>query len=144
MPNKRSNRKKTQHFCCVFCGQRLWRSGTPKHFLFYQDASEIRSNCHISRKNSVFLATKGCYVNPNSWIEEFFCGEHGKIWMLVSKKADGRLAAVPATSYHWKNTTGTIDPSIPNPSVSEFSYQISRGANVQSLKKFSTHSNHSK
>ncbi len=127
MPNKRSKRKKTQQFDCIYCQQRLWRLGSPKHYLFYTESSEIKQNLNISRKNASFLsAQNSVYIDPNSWIEEFFCEEHGKMWMLVSKKADGQLVAVLPRSNDWNRTTGTINPDMPNPSVSEFSYYMSR------------------
>lgn len=130
MPNKRSKRKKTHQFCCIFCGSRLWRQGSPKHFLFYKEALEIRRNLGISRKNSTLLAAQGVYVDRSSWLEEFVCGQHGSMWLLVRKQADEALIAVPATRKHWECTTGTIDPDNPNPSVSEFSYRMSRRADV--------------
>ncbi len=136
MSNKRSKRKKSQQFHCVYCEQQLWRLGSPKHFLFYRDKVEIRLNLDTSRKKAMFLATKGIYIDYNSWIEEFFCREHGKIWMLVCKKADGTLVAVPAKSHHWECTTGTIDPNTPNPSVSEFSYRMSRRTDTQLTNRF--------
>lgn len=130
MPNKRSRYKKTHHFCCHMCGRRLWRPGSPKHFMYYRKASEIRQNLGIPRKNAIFLAAQGAYVDRNSWLEEFFCGEHGTMWLLVRKQADKTLVTAPAQRQHWEFTTGTIDPDNPNPSVSEFSYRISRRASV--------------
>lgn len=130
MPNKRSKRKKTHHFCCIIFGRRLWRQGSSKHFLYYKEASEIRRNLGTSRKNSMFLAAQGVYVDHSSWLEEFVCGEHGSVWLLVRKQPDKTLIAVPATRHHWERTTGTIDPDNPNPSVSEFSYRMSRRASA--------------
>lgn len=131
MSNKRSKRKRTQKFFCNYCGQQLWRLGSPKHHLFYKEIPDLKRNLNISHKSAVFLATKGVYVDHSSWIEEFFCEDHGKLWMLVRKKPDGTLDAIPATGNHWKCTTKTIDPDLPNPSVSEFSYRISRRAGIQ-------------
>lgn len=131
MPNKRSKRNQVHRFCCIYCERRLWRLGSPKHHLFYREVSEIKQHLNISRKNAIFLAAKGVYVDHNSWIEEFLCGEHGTMWLLVSKKTDGTLVAAPPSSNDWNRTTGTIDPSIPNPSVSEFTYRMSRRAGPQ-------------
>ena len=129
MPGKRSNRKNVQHFYCPYCERRLWRLGSPKHFLYYLEASEIQQNVNISRKSAVFLAHKGAYVDTNSWIEEFFCGDHGKLWMKVTRK-DGKLVPTLATSKDWQQTTGTILPDCPNPSVSEFTYRMSRRSGI--------------
>lgn len=126
MPGKRSNRKNIQRFYCPHCDRRLWRQGSPKHFLFYLEASEIHQNVDVSRKNAVFLAAKGAYVDNNSWIEEFFCAEHGRLWMKVTKKNGSKLIATLASSNDWKQTTRTIQPDTPNPSVGEFSYRMSR------------------
>jgi hypothetical protein len=104
--------------------------------LFYREVSEIKQNLNISSKNAGFLAAKGAYIDTNCWIEEFFCGEHGKMWMLVSKQADGTLVAVPPRSNDWNRTTGTINPDNPNPSVSEFSYRMSRRNGKQLVGKW--------
>lgn len=136
MPNKRSKRKTTQKFFCVHCQQRLWRLSSTKHFLFYKEVADIKHHLGVSRKNAMLLAAKGACVNSNTWLEEFFCGEHGKMWLLVSKKPDGQLSTTPATGEHWQHTTGTIDPNLPNPTVSEFSYYMSRRTHPHLVGKF--------
>lgn len=131
MPGKRSKRKNVQRFYCPYCERRLWRLGSPKHFLFYLEAAEIHQNVNISRKNAVFLAAKGAYVDSNSWIEEFLCTGDGKLWLKVNRKSCGTLVTALATAKDWKQTTHTILPNTPNPSVSEFSYRMSRQAGVK-------------
>lgn len=133
MPGKRSQRKKVQHFCCPYCDRRLWRLGSPKHFVFYSTATEIKQNVNMSHKSAAFLANRGTYVDSNSWIEEFFCGDHGKLWMKLNKNDEGMLVARLATSNDWQQTTRTIHPDMPNPSVSEFSYRMSRQAGKKQL-----------
>ncbi|MCU0536818.1 MAG: hypothetical protein MUD14_23260 [Hydrococcus sp. Prado102] len=132
MSNKRKNRSQTPKFYCSHCQERLWRLGSPKYHLFYQDASEIKERLGITRTKASFLAANNSpYVDSNTWLEEFFCEEHGKLWMRVSKQENGAIVATPAKSSDWKCTTHTINPDIPNPSVSEFSYRMSRGTNRQ-------------
>ncbi|MBE9166075.1 hypothetical protein IQ238_00520 [Pleurocapsales cyanobacterium LEGE 06147] len=127
MPNKRSKRKRVQHFFCPLCGMRLWRLGSTKYYLFYQNAAEIRQNLKISAKKASFLATQNsAYIDRNSWIEEFFCTEHGRIWLLLSRQSDGNIVYRPAKKEDWKQTNKTINPTKPNPSVSEFTYRMSR------------------
>jgi hypothetical protein len=87
----------------------------------------------MSRKSAEFLATKGAYIDNSSWIEEFFCGEHGKLWMKVTKKAGSIIVATLATSKDWPQTTRTILPDTPNPSVSEFTYRMSRQTGIKVL-----------
>lgn len=127
MPNKRSKRNKTQHFFCPHCDRRLWRPGGQKHYFFYRDPSEIKDHLNISRKKASLLAAnpKG-YVDSNAWIEEFFCEKHGRLWMCMHRSNEGKLEAVLAKSQDWKRTTHTFNPDTPNPSVSEYSYRMSR------------------
>lgn len=136
MPGKRSNRKKVQNFCCPYCDRRLWRLGSPKHFLFYTEASEIQQHVNMTRKSALLLANRGAYIDTNSWVEEFFCGEHGKLWMKLTKNDRGQITSSLATSKDWQQTTRTINPDMPNPSVSEFTYRMSRQTG-----KFFTHYN---
>ncbi len=126
MPGKRNQRNKVQRFYCPYCERQLRRLGSPKHFLFYLSASEIQENVRMPRRSAVFLANKGEYIDTNSWIEEFFCDEHGKLWMKVTRKSDGKAVMILATSKDWQQTTRTIQPDAPNPSVGEFTYSMSR------------------
>jgi hypothetical protein len=134
MPNKRSNRKKTQKFQCPYCEARLWRLGSQKYYLFYQGASEIQKHLKLSPKKARFLAAQNpVQVDKDTWLEEFLCQEHGKIWMRLAKKDDQTLASHLADSGDWRRTTKTVHPEIPNPSVSEYSYRLSRRANYTNL-----------
>lgn len=92
MPN-RSKRKRKKIFFCPYCNRRLWRLGGQKH--------QISILC----KHANLLAAEDKKLDDNSWFEglawteEFICEQHGKVRMLVTRKADGTLAAVPAKSY---------------------------------------------
>jgi len=131
MPGKRSKHKNAHRFYCPYCERRLWRLGGPKHFLYYIGAAEIQKNVHMPHKSAELLAKKGAYVDQNSWIEDFFCGDHGKLWMKVTRKSCGSLVTTQATSKDWQQTTRTIQPDTPNPSVGEFTYRMSRQANAK-------------
>lgn len=126
MPNKRSGRNKTLHFSCPLCEERLWRTGTPKYRLFYQNATEIRKNTGISAKNAKLLAGQNStYLDINKWIEGFCCPVDGSIWLLISLKADKPEYRI-ANEKDWLQTNATIDPRTSNPSVSEFTLRMSR------------------
>ncbi|WP_218080004.1 hypothetical protein [Anthocerotibacter panamensis] len=131
MPGKRSKRGRIQHFYCPYCPLRLWRIGSPKHYLFYNGPSEITQHTQLGRKKAAFLATQGAYIDRSAWLEEFLCSEHGLMWMSVHQDSEGKLTATPATPQEWQRTTGTIDPNIPNSSVSEFTQRMSRGPVIQ-------------
>jgi hypothetical protein len=126
MPNKRSKRGKTQIYSCPFCQQRLWRLGTSKYYLFYQNNTEIRKNLGISAKNAKLLANQNStYLDKKKWIEAFCCQKHGSLWLLISLQEQGcdyRLAK----EKDWLQTNKTSDPRISNPSVSEFTLRMSR------------------
>lgn len=126
MPNKRSRRKKTKYFYCPLCQQRLWRTGTPKYFLFYKDSIEIRQGTGISAKKSRFLAHQNMtYLDTKKWIEGFCCSEHGQLWLLISLY-DRDYEYCLAKEKDWLKTNKTLDPRSTNPSVSEFTQRMSR------------------
>lgn len=111
---------------------RLWRLGSPKYHLFYQNAAEIRKNLKISAKKASFLAAQNsAYIDRSSWIEEFFCTEHGRMWLLLSRQSDENILYRPAKREDWEQSNKTVDPTKPNPSVSEFTYRMSRKAYYQ-------------
>jgi len=87
----------------------------------------------MSRQSAELLASKGAYVDSGSWIEEF-SGDHGKLWMKVTRKTGSIIVATLATSEDWPQTTGTIlPPDTPNLSVSEFTYRMSRQTGTKVL-----------
>jgi hypothetical protein len=128
MPGKRSRRGSIRRFHCPVCDSRLWRIGSEKHYLYYKDRSELSRHVGLTGRNAALAVAKGEYVDRNAWIEEFFCGEHGKMWLLTRQRPDGSATCAPATEHDWNRTTGTRHPEHPNPSVSEFTYRMSRGA----------------
>ena len=133
MPNKRSRKYKKPKFYCPDCQRRLWRTGSPKHYIYYQEISDIQKNLNISRKKASFLKTQNTtYLDRSSWIEDFFCEQHGKMWLKISCKAERPMEVSLASEDDWKNTTGTINPNFPNPSVSEFTYFMSRKPRIKS------------
>ena len=142
MSNKRSRRKKVKNFFCPFCETRLWRLGGPKHHLFYKDAREIRSNLKISPKNASLLANQSSpYTDSQTWLEEFFCSDHGRMWLYLSSRNQSsqnqeELSYRIASREDWLQTSKTFDPTNPNPSVSEFSYRISRKGHYQYKQQF--------
>lgn len=108
MHNKASRRKHVQRFYCPCCDRRLWTPGGSKYFLAALEADIRQNDIIFSKKNSVFLASQGSIVNINSWIEEFFCGEHGQLWLKVTRKPNSELVATVATTKDWQRTIGTL------------------------------------
>ena len=132
MSNKRAKRRKVKHFSCPFCETRLWRSGNPKYHVFYRNARQIRENLQISAKKASFLANQSStYLDRNAWLEEFFCSTHGTMWLYISRHQQELITYRPATKEDWLQTNRTLDPTNPNPSISEFSYRISRKSYYQ-------------
>lgn len=134
MANKRRKRAAILNLPCPHCDRRLWRLGSQKHFLFYQGAAEITQFLGMTRKKATLLATQGIYVDRQSWLEEFMCGEDGRMWLLL-QSIEGQVTSKLAQDRDWKRTAGTIDPTVPNASVSEFTYRMSRQTDGQ-LRRF--------
>lgn len=100
--------------------------GKTKHNLFYKDAKEIRENTGIPPKKAKLLSLQNStYLDPKKWIEAFCCPSHGMLWLLISLKEDSYEYRL-ARERDWLQTDGTIDPTVSNPSVSEFTLRMSR------------------
>lgn len=95
MSRPRKEKKTTEKFHCPFCQQRLWRLGSPKYYLLSQSRAESQCSCPSKLSASQTIVN----VNPDCWLEEFFCEEHGNLWMLLSKTSDGRLAIASIENY---------------------------------------------
>jgi hypothetical protein len=138
MPAKRSRKNKKQVFNCPFCQDKLWRVGSPKHYLYYREVAELQENLNISRKKaSLLIAQNNTYLDKNTWIESFFCQEHGTMWLKLSHKVEQPIKISLANDDDWQRSSGTINPNFPNPSVSEYSYYMSRKPQI----KTNTYSN---
>ncbi len=133
MPRKRSRFKtSTLLVTCPHqgCCQPLRRLNSVRHHVFAEGVEEIMASGQYTRKKAIFTAQLGQVVNRRFWLEEFFCYNHGRLWLAVHRSPEGKhTVSLPATRL-WQRTTGTIDPDHPNPSVSEYTRRMSRGASV--------------
>lgn len=128
MPNKRSRRRQVPKFFCPHCQQRLWRKGGSKYYLHYQGQAEIKKAFKLSAKKASFLANQHSpCVNLNVWLEEFFCAQHGNMWLHLCQNDEKTIASRLARAEDWQRTGRTVDPDHPHVSVSEFTYKMSRG-----------------
>ena len=133
MSGKRSRKSNRHKFNCPYCHTKLWRIGSPKHYIYYQEILEVKRSLNISRKKASFLmAQNNTYLDRSTWIEDFCCEQHGKMWLKLSRKKDGSMKISLANAEDWKKSTGTINPNFPNPSVSEFSYSMSHKPRIKS------------
>jgi hypothetical protein len=133
MPGKRSSRKKIEQFFCPYCEKRLWRLGGSKHNLFLGSSSSQQSLQNPSTSSKALEKT-AC-IDPNQWIEAFFCSEHSKLWMLVLRTTYDRLTAVLASNADWRQCSTGIPPiDVPNPSARKSSTRVSRRTDVQAAK----------
>jgi hypothetical protein len=108
MPNKRSRCRDAYRIYCPYCELRLWRLNGPKHRLFYTGPDEISKNMNIPHGKATFSATKGPYVHEYCWLEEFFCSNHGNLWLRVRRSRDGSVNHSIARPEDWHRTTGTV------------------------------------
>jgi hypothetical protein len=113
---------------CPECAQRLWRGCGQKHFIFASNVEQTRALTKTTRKKAILLHSQvDTWVDRSHWIEAFFCSDHGQIWIACVRQADGQVVGEIAPAKLWQQTTGTLDPTKPNPSVSEFTHRSSRG-----------------
>jgi hypothetical protein len=81
-----------QKFNCPWCGQRLWRLGSPQQ----QPRTPVRFEPpHLAAKNraSGLTEEERNVGQLDIWREEFFCEAHGLMWIELSQQADGSLIA---------------------------------------------------
>jgi hypothetical protein len=126
MPGKRSKRNNIARFTCPNCENCLWRIGSEKHYIVCSDPSDFAHYLDLSRRQVAIAMAQGGWNERRVWIEEFFCGDHGKMWLLIRNLQCGKAVAKAATEYDWKRSTGTQHPDSFNPSVSEFTQRMSR------------------
>ncbi len=137
MPNKRSRHKKSQKFYCPCCQRRLWRVGSPKHYIFYEGREEIQKGFKLPALTAALLAAQNnVWVDRQVWLEEFFCEEHGKMWMRLFPSPEGLLWAQLAKQEDWQKTIFTLNPDHPQCGVSEFTYRSSRRSHPNLNKKY--------
>jgi hypothetical protein len=129
MAERRNRRRKRVLTYCSVCAARLWRINSDRHYLFANSSAEIRQLSGMTRKKAaMFTQQSNTFVDRHRWLEEFFCTDHGPLWLLLEQDADGSINTSVPDPKIWEQTTGTIDPRKPNPSVSEFTFRMSRRA----------------
>lgn len=117
---------------CPMCGVRLWRGSGQKHYIFASNVEQTRELTGTTRKKAILLhTTTTTWVDRSRWIEPFFCPDDGQIWIACTRDGEGQVTGEVAPPKLWKQTTGTLDPNKPNPSVSEFTYRQSRRATAR-------------
>jgi competence CoiA-like predicted nuclease len=126
MPGKRSSRKKVQRFFCPYCQERLWRLGGSKHHLLLPSTKNTQQNLHRNSQRLGKASEKTTDIDPNQWIEEFFCNEHSKVWMLVSRATHDHLTAALATQTDWQRAAVTSPIHSSHGSASKFTIRASR------------------
>jgi hypothetical protein len=131
MPGKRSNRDKVQHFFCPYCEERLWRLGGSKYHLYLPSTSSTQQALQSKSKWIGGSVENKTDVDPNKWIEAFFCRKHSKLWMLVSRTSHDRLVAVLASKTTWQHSTMPPPIDCSSSSVSEFTLRMSRRADIR-------------
>ncbi len=140
MAAKRVNRKKKRVIVnCCYCGRRLWRCQSDRHYLFAQGAQQLQDALGLSRKNALlYAAQKPTWVDRSRWMEQFFCPEHGHVWLLVNRAEDGETTATYPPREVWAQTTGTFDPDHPNPTVGEYTRRMSQGTSSELARRYSS------
>jgi hypothetical protein len=137
MPGKRSYFRRSLKSECPCCGAYLHRINSQKFRLYADKAEDIESELKVSRAKARQMALQGPVSLKDTWIEEFYCTDHGRMWLQVRRGQgeNGYLTNVPPASV-WKRTAQTIDPDHPNTSVSEFTLRNSRGIHHNLLHRF--------
>ncbi|MBW4696842.1 MAG: hypothetical protein KME03_02860 [Aphanocapsa lilacina HA4352-LM1] len=128
MAQKRSRALNRVEIYCPTCGLRLWRMPGKKHFVYSTTVEQARELLGLTKKTATLLhAATTTLVDRTRWIEEFFCPNDGAAWIACHRDKSGQVTGQVATGEQWQQTTGTVDPRRPNPSVGEFTYRNSRG-----------------
>ncbi|WP_218081336.1 hypothetical protein [Anthocerotibacter panamensis] len=137
MTERRNRRRKRVLTYCPTCDERLWRVNSERHYLFASGHQQVQELAGITRKKALLLTCqRPTFVDRRSWLEEFFCATHGHIWLLLKQGEDGYVTATIPDPHVWEQTTGTIDPRKPNPSVSEYTFRASRRASCSLAHRF--------
>ncbi|MBD2103789.1 hypothetical protein [Leptolyngbya sp. FACHB-261] len=113
------------------CSEPLRRLNSQRHYVFAEGVEEIMALAGQTRKKATFTAQLGQVVDRKFWLEEFFCYQHGRMWLAVYRSPEGKHnVSLPATRL-WQRTTGTVDPEHPNPSIGEYTQRMSRCASLE-------------
>ncbi|MBW4697134.1 MAG: hypothetical protein KME03_04395 [Aphanocapsa lilacina HA4352-LM1] len=131
MPGKRAHYARALVAKCPYCGQRVHRLNSQKFYLQPEETADADAPDADAAK------TQAQKVTPaRSWIEEFYCPEHGRLWLHIERLADGAVRSRLPEASEWKKTKLTIDPDHINPSVSAYTLRHSRQASPHLLQRY--------
>jgi hypothetical protein len=112
-------------FCPAHPEQRVYGQG-PRYLIHLLSAEELRQRGMSVKKAQLVIQAHPVLVLPNEWLEELFCSGCGTShWCHVVRQDPNTYTVRWAPRELWQQVAH-VNPLMPNPSVSQFSYRASR------------------
>ncbi len=123
MPRRRSHYRKNYAvpLVCPHCRAALSRLSGQR----YRIHTELEFVRKATQQKHTPSQCPSPLLEPNLWMEEFYCAHHGRIWMVVERVEDGKLSIRLPTAQCWKRAVGAHELEH-NPCVGEFTWLQSR------------------
>ena len=131
VPKRRNRRpQKRALFCPAHPEQRVEGNGK-KYFLHLLNAEELKARGMPHKTAQLVMSAYPVLVLSNEWLEELFCPQCGcKRWFHITKVHPVGLQVRWAPRELWQQVAH-VDPSVPNPTVSEFTRRSARRTAIQ-------------
>ncbi|MFQ3612608.1 MAG: hypothetical protein SNJ68_02690 [Cyanobacteriota bacterium] len=131
------NRKRSQRrqiFCPIHgC---FLDSVSPKYPLFADSAGQLQVRGMGIKTSRLVMSAYKVVPLVGEWIEEFWCSEcQESKWYHIRKIGERNYEVRVAKDDLWQNASKVVNPH-QNPSVSEYTFRVSRGHSACGVKGF--------
>ena len=123
-PHKR--RPKGRQLVCPVHQDQILRGNGKKYFLHLLSAEALKQRGMASKTAQLVIHAYPVFVLSNEWLEELYCEQCGSShWCHIIKHSPDQYTVRWAPQHLWKQVAH-VDPSVANPTVSEYTRKQAR------------------
>ncbi len=122
----RNRRAKGRQLVCPVHQDQILRGNGKKYFLHLLSAEALQQRGMAAKTARLVINAYPVFVLSNEWLEELFCEQCGSNhWCHITKHSPDQYSVRWAPQHLWEQVAH-VDPSVANPTVSEYTRKQAR------------------
>lgn len=124
--SRRTRRPKVRQLVCPVHQDQILRGNGKKYFLHLLSAEALQQRGMAAKTARLVINAYPVFVLSNEWLEELFCEQCGSNhWSHITKHSPDQYSVRWAPQHLWEQVAH-VDPSVANPTVSEYTRKQAR------------------
>ena len=125
-PKRQRRRPKGRNLACPFHDDAVLKGNGKKYFLHLLSAEELQQRGMTTKTARLVINAYPVFVLSNEWLEELYCDQCGaNRWFHITKHDADHYSVRVAPQHLWEQVAH-VDPTVANPTVSEFTRRQAR------------------